>query len=155
MKKVIAEITSFRGFSIGAMHYYLSMHYRDNDGEYQHVHVDHKLSAHEVSLLNKREHNEGSSFKYKVGMRLDGYLTIAEAKDAAIKWFKTNTEDYDVLLLGRWGIASIQECLYSKDSYTKEVINSLYRIAERMGRYEGDPETMDILDDAFLDIINS
>lgn len=154
MKKVIAEITTFKGLSIGAEHYYLSMNYYDSNNNYIREEISHPLTSKEVLFLNKKERRVGSTFRYRVGRPSKGFLSEEETKIMAINWFKENTSDYDILLLGYWGIASVQECLYAKKEYVKQIINKLYYIAEKINWYEKDPELMDALDDIFKEIIN-
>jgi hypothetical protein len=93
------EISSWRGVSIGAIHYYAVLKYEDpakvvkNEKGYttcsglQSVKLERVLKASEVKTENLQLGQYGLHMRFKAGDTTEGFITEADALNAAIKYF--------------------------------------------------------------------
>lgn len=138
------EISSFAG-SVGAEHYYGKIVFYENH-EFQRVELKHILTAKEARYLTKKDEAWGA--KFRKGMTTERFESKEEIVRQAKKLWKKAFPKAHVLLYGSSGVASIQPWLDCRPGLEKLMahVNVLYRIREKRGGYEQDPEAADAID---------
>jgi len=158
-KVAFAEITTWKGISIGADHYYLKIVWHDNNWTYHSEEVDDILTAEHAKILNRRERSKAVDyrFKYKAGDKIRGFWTKELAEQAAIAWVEKNIPEYETILTGSSSAtASVSRCIKHPNAKVMSKVNALYMKAERMGFYD-DPKndsTMEKIDKEFNRLIH-
>jgi len=138
MKVVFLKISSYRGISIGAVHFYARLHYYDEDKKYQTEEIKRILTKKEVLELNKQDRRRypGCNNTWKVGFEYQGFWSEEDAKEAAINYVKEKMPDVDFLIEGSWGSADVRECIYAKDEAVMTKINKLHERAKKIGFHD-------------------
>lgn len=158
MRPVFVEITSWKGISIGADHYYVKVVWYDDNDKYHREEIDDILTGKHAEILNKRERNKavGYRYTYKKGDRIRGFWTRKDAEKKAIKWIEKNIPEHEIILTGSSSAhASVQRCLKHPNKKSLEKINALYKKAESIGFYD-DPKNdkkMEKIDKKFYELI--
>jgi hypothetical protein len=93
MAVVHLDVSSWRGISIGAVHWYVSVKYNNPTERYglTTLELERPLTADEAKRMNKEARERGyMSNMYEAGGMTEGFNTEAEAIAAGIKYFKDN-----------------------------------------------------------------
>lgn len=153
MKIVILQLSSWRGISIGAIHFYANLHYEDENEKHQTIELKRLLSKKEVLELNKEDRRRYPTCytRYKVGEEYQGFWTEEDAKETAINYVKEKMPEVDVLINGSWSCIDVAECIYAKDKTIMTKINKLYKQAEKIGFYDNpkNDKKMDRIDEQY------
>lgn len=139
---VCLEISSWRGISIGAMHYYGKIvGYKDN--EYHHATLTRKLSAYVAAEMNRHHRKEfpyeHDPYRYRAGQTTECFDTRQQIISLAKRCWLTHFPKAHVLMLGSFSVANPQQILIAPADFKKKV-NDLWREDERIGGYEGNPK---------------
>lgn len=145
MKGVLLEITSFRGVSIGAQHFYGRLRRYEAKKSID-VELRKKLSAKEARVLTKLDRSAMDWFKgsYKPGDLSDRFDSIIELRAFGLRHYQTLVPGAKVLIVGQYAVADPQECLDGPDDI-KLSINNHFRLFESCGGHEGDRKKADYL----------
>lgn len=146
IKGVVLCITSFRGVSPEAIHYYGKLHHYGTKPRVD-LEVRRPLSAREARELTKLDRSTYSWYKgggYKPGDLTDRFDSILELRAFALKHYKELVPGATLLLVGQYAVADPQECLDGPEEL-KLSINNHWSLLERCGGYEGDRKQADFL----------
>ncbi len=115
MKNKIAllEISTWKGISIDAQHFYRKIYYNDKDGDLKTEEITKNITEKEAICLNKKH---GRKFGYKKGDKTKCFDTPDEVKKNAINWFIKNllSKNVKYLINGRYAILEPQEIIFGK-----------------------------------------
>jgi len=147
---VYLKITSFRGLSLGAVHYYGELRARN---PYRCVELSNTLTVASAKRLNKQRRDEfrGEDWNYRVGMKVNGFDTQQEIIDLAIKTYKTHFQDATILIRGDPVYAEPQEIIDGKRS----VIVKANKLCNKYKEYEKDYRMADSICDEWDKLIES
>jgi len=102
MKRIVfLEVTSWRGISIGAEHYYGHLISYNGEG-LDKVELKRKLTAKDAVALNKKDSSITSHSRWKAGEEVGRFDTREQVKVAALKAFAERFNSDDILLMGRY-----------------------------------------------------
>lgn len=145
IKTVTLEISSWRGISIGAQHYYGKLIFDDAEGKYQRVELLRTLDDAGATKLMKQQ-NDGRNpdywIEYFAGDRTDCFDTKIELRNLAKKEWKKLCPDAKLLICGSSCCADPQEVLAADDPELMKQINYLWALAEEIDYYEKDEKAM-------------
>lgn len=130
---VNVEISSYRGVSLGAEHYYASLSFYDADGEYKIKELRHRLTAKQAKALNKKD---GVSGCYKPGNMTERFDTAEDIQQIAIETFKELVPHAIVLTCGRSAVVAPQLVLVGPKGYKAKV----NKLAERYKELDWDTD---------------
>lgn len=148
LKRCNLHISSYVGISPGASHYYGSLHYYNNKGEYKDIKLKHRLTAEEAKLLS------GQDFTYEKGEWSERFNSEDEIRELALKEWKKRFPDSVILLEGSSSCASVQHCLGGPREL-KAKINVLFKEAEKIDWYEKDEDLMTKIDDDYMNLLKA
>jgi hypothetical protein len=146
IKGVVLSITSFRGVSPGAIHYYGRLHHYETEPRVD-LEVRRALSAREARELTKLDRSTYSWYKgggYKPGDLTDRFDSILELRAFALKHYKELVPGTMLLLVGQFAVADPQECLDGPEDL-KLSINNHWSLFERCGGHDGNRKEADFL----------
>jgi len=123
------EISSWRGTSVGAMHYYAKLGGPEYGDFYE---VEYEVTPADTDLFLKWD----SSFVEKPGWFSRRFWHEHEAIDATTVAWATVKGDGDILLLGRGAVADPQKILSGPADLVREA-NALFDDFELNGRWDG------------------
>jgi hypothetical protein len=157
-KRVVLEISTWRGISIGAQHYYGKLHWYDADDEYQTHEITRILDKESAFKLTKQK-NSGRAedyqwFDYEAGDESTDFDSRQEIRDIAIATYKEHYPEANMLQEGRWAVCDPQEVIDADDKELMKGINWMYERAEEIGWYEGDYDEMMILSNAYCKLVD-
>jgi hypothetical protein len=132
------SISSFRGISPGAIHFYGSLWY---GGE--RVELKKKMDAKQAAYLSTKD------YKYHAGEITERFNSENEILDIAIKLWKKYYPEADVLLEGSSGVLDPQKCL-DGPSILKKRINELWQQSREIGGWNGNLGKMKEIADEYL-----
>jgi hypothetical protein len=136
---VYLEVTTWRGMSIGAIHYYGRLRVGDKT-----IDVMRKVTAAAVKELNRRD---GGGYDWQVGEETSRWNSKLALERAAIRWFKANYSIEDSMLIkGLSGIFEPQPVICGKEPF-KSAINQLHSRAEECGFWHNENVMQDICDE--------
>lgn len=128
LKVVYLEISSWRGISIGASHWYGKL---VCNGE--HIELRRKLSAKDAAEMN-RKWSSGNIFRR--GSMCKSFDSEQDIIKLAVTTFKKHFKGASVLVLGHSCTADPQKVLIGPREF-KSKVNAWYRRTERIGGYDG------------------
>lgn len=134
--KVFLYITSYRGISFGAVHYYGSL--TSYDPDYKNVEVMKIMSEEEAKICNLNDKYDS----YEAGDETIRFNSEEELKLRAIEIWKTIFPKGEVLFCGSICDADPCEILIAPEPY-KELGNELWKSAELIDYYKNHPEIME------------
>lgn len=112
------DISSWRGISIGAIHYYGTLRY-EIAGKYERIEATRQLSKKGAQQLNRERARMGvSDYDYQEGQEVNGFKTESEVRQAGIELFQKRLEPmgFTILLEGSSGVIEPQPILYTTNS---------------------------------------
>lgn len=145
------EITSWRGISFGAMHYYgnIIIH----DPAFQKIPVMRKVTKSVQAELAAQD-GETDYFTYEIGSETERWRSKESLRRAAIKWFKKNASiENSILIEGSSSTCEPQLIIYGKEPF-KSAINALYERREELDwDNKEDEEELDKICDQWKTVI--
>ncbi len=149
------DITSWRGISIGAVHWYAELIIDDANEKYgwKRVKLERPLTSVESKAMNIEKKRQGyRSFNYQSGDLTEGFNTREEAIAAGIAAFKASSEG--VLMLGdHCSCSAWKKAVYWHESFTP-LVNKMNAIADKfqaLNGYEGEKrKQVERLDKQFM-----
>jgi len=138
LKTCHLSISSYRGISPGAIHFYGSLWC---DGE--RIELKKKMDAKDASYLSTKD------YKYHAGEMTERFNLENEIREIAIQSWKKYYPEADVLLEGSSGILDPQKCL-DGPPLLKDRINKLWQRAEKIGGWNGDIKEMTKISNEYL-----
>lgn len=147
-KLAVLEITSWRGISIGAQHWYGKLCFYD--GEYHYIRLNRRLNTLTAIELN-RQSNVGRCkhlFHYGSGGHTESFETREHVRQTAHRKWKKICPEAMVLLEGRYGVCDPQRCI-SGPAIVRTAINAYVRRVEIIGGWEGNKKAMQKVSDAY------
>lgn len=82
------EISSWRGISIGAVHWYCHIHIQEDSEHHQRIELQRPMTAAEARAANKQDKERGRLLSvYKAGTLTDGFNTEEDAIKFGTKYF--------------------------------------------------------------------
>lgn len=117
MKEVSLELRSWKGMSIGAIHYYGSLVYYDENRDRQDVDVQRVLTERQAKELN--EYDDYDS--YRVGDESGRFMHRQDVIDVGIAQAKKMFGDELVLRLNAWVSAQLERTLYAPERILAEL----------------------------------
>lgn len=139
LKIVSLEISSWRGISIGAVHYYGKL--ICYPGDYSEVEILRTLDEDAAFKLTKQKNNNKNPnffVEYTKGMKVKEFDNPGEIKEIALKIWKKHFPDAVILQEGRSGIAMPQITLAADDKDLMKQINEWANRIEELGGYDRD-----------------
>jgi hypothetical protein len=156
IKMVTLEIESWMGVSIGAIHFYGTLHFDDTDGEYQRIEIRRVLDEDAAYKLTKQK-NSGKNpdywVDYEEGQDTECFDGSGDIKRIAIDTWKEHCPDGELLICGRFAVGDPQEVIAADDPEVMKLINEMCDHAELIGGYEGDFDTMRKISDLYCKLI--
>lgn len=151
MKQVNLHITSWRGISIGANHWYGELLWTVDkervDGSSMKTHrLSKKLTASEARELRKLDGQWNWSFKWCAGMKTERLDSEDEVIELAIAEYKKHCLDAGILVLGDYATSGPHLVLDGPPEFVKKAAN-LYKQAEAIGWWDRDLEKMRAISD--------
>lgn len=113
---VNVEISSWRGVSLGAEHFYASLVFHNADGQYQRKELRHELTVKEAKALNKKD---GGA--YTPGYMTERFNTVEDIHRVAIDTFKQLVPHAKILMCGRDAVLEPQMILVGPEDYKARV----------------------------------
>jgi len=83
------EVSSWRGISIGAVHWYCELIVEDGT-DTKYIKMVRPLTAKEVAVMNKERRERGYTGHHSVGEATEGFITEQEAIKAGIDFFSAH-----------------------------------------------------------------
>ena len=142
------NISSWVGLSIGAVHTYGKLYFKDDR-----VEIKKKLTQIEADILNIKEDTKTFG-GYQEGDMCSRFDNEKEVIDLAIKLIEKEYPQVDLLLSGNRSSVSVNEAFWGKDKKLVDKINELYKEADSLDFYSGkDDVRMQELDDNFQELL--
>lgn len=144
------NVTTFRGISIGAEHWYGDLHIEnaDDSNDHHEIELSRKLSDKEVLALNKK----AGARIYESGDKSTGFNTEAEVWEIGIQKFKSDYKG--ILLTGDSACWSAwANVLVYPDSFAPIVheMNEIAKEFQSLNGYEGSEQSkVEKLDDRWM-----
>jgi hypothetical protein len=132
---VFLTVTSFKGTSIGATHWYGRL--RTCSGEEQ-CDVLHTLSKVEAKILSKKR-GMSEDTGYSSGEKVEGFDTREAVIRTAKRQYKKHFPLATVLIIGRCSVADPQRVLLGPKNF-KRAINKIVDEFEELGGWENEDE---------------
>lgn len=145
------DITSWRGISIGAVHWYAELIIHDETAPYgsRHIEMKRPITASEAKQMNLADKERGLlSSRYRAAYMTEGFNTEEEAIEAGKVYFNSHYEG--VLFLGDSGCCSAwtNVILWHKDfDAIVKKMNTLAKRFQRGNGYEGNEDRARKIDD--------
>ena len=145
------NITSWRGISFDAVHFYGKLHY----GMGNYIEIKRKLTKEESDKLNHYDRMDGGVyFGYKEGDETNRFDKPQDVIDETLKILEKEYPQVDLLFEGTGASVSCNKALWGKDQKLVNRINELYKEADRLNFYSGiDDDRVEELDDEFENLI--
>ena len=150
MKYVTLHISSWRGISFGAQHYYGSLHY-SGEGVYEERKLRRVLTAKTAKILNDQRgctEEENRYARFHAGESTECFDSETHVRLAALRKWKKEFPDAVFLLEGQSAVCDPQKCLAGPKDL-KKTINAFYLASEKTGGYEGDEKEMSRITDEY------
>lgn len=148
MKIVYLEISTYRGISPEAVHFYGKVVHGNHEET-----MTHPLNRKQAAALNKEAQRMGRRMRHKPGSEHPGFDTRQDVIGAGEAYFKSNFDELaDMLILGKHYSGEPQPVLIGPQEL-KDKINAWHKEAETIGWYDGGHrKRMCEISDAFWDI---
>ncbi len=143
IKRVHVHVTTYRGISPGATHYYGRLVCTGGD-PYDHE-LRHLLSKKEAAEMNDGESSLSEFMQYEVGEESTRFSTRSGVIDAALAEWKDFHADAIILILGSVGIAEPQQVLAGPQKLMN-AINQLVDQAEECNYWDDEDQMSKICD---------
>lgn len=134
----ILEISSWRGISIGAVHWYASLKMDDPKAKYglTTIELTRPLLAEEVKTMNAEAKAQGYMARmYRIGEQTEGFNTEEEAIQAGIKYF--NEHYTGVLYKGQYSVCSAWQDLLVWPKEHDIIAKSMTKLAKQFQALNG------------------
>lgn len=139
------EISSYRGISIGAVHYYgrIRLQHRDDLDSYKDpIELQRPIDTKEAIVMNKefRESKGADYDRYYAGMLTNGFWQPVDVITNRIEYFKTKYPDGILMSRSSAEWSAWKEVLYYPKQFKKiaEKMNKLSIKFREIDGYEGD-----------------
>jgi hypothetical protein len=144
------NITSWVGISIGAVHVYGKLRYKDWD----YIEIKRVLTQAEANKINKKEDMINATYHYRKGDECGRFDTEKEIIDLTIKLLEKKYPQVDLLLSSDGASVSVNKAFWGKDKKLVNRINELYEEADKLDFYSGkDDDRMEELDYEFEKLV--
>lgn len=143
IKRMTLIIDSWRGVSIGAIHYYGKLSFSDADGNYQRIELRRTLDTDAAFKLTKQKnHSKNPDYwiDFSTGDTTECFDTEKELRDLAIATWKDHCPDAQLLICGQYACGDPQEILAADELWLMVTINELWEMAETINYYDGGHE---------------
>lgn len=131
------RMTSWVGMSIGAVHFYAKLKFKD----LKEVEVEHTLTKKEAKVLTKKDNAAigYGSYEYEAGDTTGRFDSKEEVFACALEVFEEAGWKAKVLVVGNSSCLNPQECIWCIDKSKIEPLNELYEKLEKMYMQTDDP----------------
>ena len=149
---IYLKITTWRGMSLGAVHYYGKLN--SNNYDDKSIELRKKMTSHEAAKLNKL-HGYGSL--YKAGSSTEGFDTKDEIIELAMREFKNHYPNVRILILGDAVYSEPKKILWCEEEPgIIEIVDNMISECKEINWWEGNnPKRMDQLSDNWEQILNN
>lgn len=147
MKYACLEVNSFRGISIGAVHWYGTI-VISNSGCYERIKLQRKMTDKEISLLNKQEERSAN----RRGMLTDGFDSEEQVIEYGRKEFDKILHG-GVLFLGSNACLSAWKRVIMWPPQVDSIVAKMNKISDEfkdINGYEGNYEKASNLDEEWM-----
>lgn len=143
MNRVVQlKITSYRGISLGATHFYGRLSYYTPKNEFMWDEVTHKLTVKEAKYLNGTDGLERSVVKFRAGQESGRFETKEQLIETAIEKFRKSFVPHGYKLLLGNDHADPCEILWCEDKDLQFQLEELNEQAKANNRWQGNQKTM-------------
>jgi hypothetical protein len=127
-KKITLDITSFKGISLGAIHYYGKLKYKNESLKLEVIRLENTISAEEAEVWNAHERRtypgKKKYWNWEAGDTYDGFSRKSDMWDEAIKICKELfPEGSYYIVQGGYSYIEPQLIVYGFDEEVTEKLN--------------------------------
>lgn len=142
---VNVEITTYRGISLDAVHFYASLSFYDPDDKYHREQLRRPLSTKEAKALNKKDRCD-SFCLYRAGEMTDRFDAVEDIHLRAIEVFKDVAPHTKFLTCGPGALLEPKLVLVGPKKY-KDRVNELAKRGEELEWRDDEVELQAICDE--------
>jgi len=157
IKIVTLEIGTWRGMSIGAVHYYGKLVFYDSDLNIIDVDIHRILdeeSAFRLTKQTNRSRNPDHWIDFSAEDSTKCFDSKGEIREIAKKIWRDHCPDGDILIEGMFAVGDPQEVIDGNDKTIVDTINGLWERALEIGGYEGDREEMTRISNEYCGLVD-